>query len=51
LSILARLVATVREAAAERMHWSLAEAAADAEAELPYRLVDCCACRTVPGPR
>jgi hypothetical protein len=40
VSILARLVATVREAAAERMHRTLAEAAASADAELPHRLVE-----------
>jgi len=39
VSVLARLVSTVREAAAERMYRSLAEAAAGADAALPYRLL------------
>ena len=40
VSILSRMVATVREAAAELMHRTLAEAAASADAELPHRLVE-----------
>jgi len=39
VSVPARLVSTVREAAAERMYRSLAEAAAGADAALPYRLL------------
>lgn len=40
VSILSRMVATVREAAAELMHRTLAEAVASADAELPHRLVE-----------
>jgi hypothetical protein len=46
VSVLARLVASVREGAAGRMYRSLADAAAAADPALPARLRACCWCRT-----
>lgn len=40
VTTLARLVSQVRDQAAERMYRTLAEAAASADADLPYRLRD-----------
>src|SRR5262249_20288740 len=40
VSVLARLVATVRDDAEQRVHQALAEAAAGADVELPLRLRD-----------